>query len=384
MKIIANALLSVSLTLLAVGHAVAQAPAPAPALSEDALKALAAQIAAHWTAKEWAQAEALTRQVIAATPTPAASRLRDLRNLLGLQGKTDEATKLGLEIAQRTDANSDDHTAICWHFLTQNQALQARPYCASAVKLNSGNLAALVNLGHTYLLTGDAVAAQPWYAKTLTKVRTEATLKEGPLGDFDLFIKNGWQVPAATAARNWFETGLPIFLNLRRTAITIGNEAKSVPLLEQALQQSTELLGADNDFTQILIERLGSLLNDAGTTAYINGDMPQANQWFQKSVTLRQTKLGADHPDTLTSMSNLAVTYSDLGQHDKALAMNEKVLAARQTKLGAAHHDTLTSMGTLASTYSALGQNDKALAMEEKVLQSQRWGPYPPRPKYWR
>jgi CHAT domain-containing protein len=31
--------------------------------------------------------------------------------------------------------------------------------------------------------------------------------------------------------------------------------------------------------------------------------------------------LGADHPDTLRSMHNLANTYSDLGQHDKALAL---------------------------------------------------------------
>ena len=39
-------------------------------------------------------------------------------------------------------------------------------------------------------------------------------------------------------------------------------------------------------------------------------------------------------------MNNLAATYSALGQNDKALALNEKVLAARTTKLGADHPDT--------------------------------------------
>jgi hypothetical protein len=119
------------LTSFVASHAVAQAPA----LTDDALKALATQISTHWKAKEWPQAAVLTRQYIAATPTPPISRLRDLRSLLSLQGKTDEAVKLGLEIVQRKDALSADHSSVCWNFLLQNQALQARPCCETAVKL---------------------------------------------------------------------------------------------------------------------------------------------------------------------------------------------------------------------------------------------------------
>ena len=373
MKILAHRfLLSVSLAILAASHAVAQAPAPTP--SDDALKAFNAQISAHWKAKEWPQAEALTRQLIATTPTPATSRLRDLRTLLRLQGKTDEVAKLGLEITKRKDANSGDHNSVCWNFLIQNQALQARPYCETAVKLEADSFPALVNLGHTYLLAGDAAAAQPWYAKTLANVPTEKDLQEGPLGDFDLFIKNGWQVPAATTARNWFDTSWPALKaiqKLRREASTLESddkEAQAAPLLEQAIQQSTTLLGADNDITQTLNVRLGRVLNAAGLAAYNSGNMTQANQWFEKSVAQRQTKLGADHPDTLTSMGNLATTYSALGQNDKALAMEEKVLAARQTKLGADHPDTLTSMENLALTYRKMKQFPKAFAILEQAV----------------
>ena len=325
MKILANALLSVSLTLVAVGHAVAQAPAPAAAQADEALKALATQISAHWKAKEWAQAEALTRQYIAATPPPPISRLRDLRSLLSLQGKTDEAVKLGLEIVKRKDALSADHNSVCWNFLLQNQALQARPYCETAVKLKDDNFAALVNLGHTYLLAGDAAAAQPWYARTLVSVPTEKELKEGPLDDFNLFIKNGWQTQLSNTYQKWFSQGWPAIQEAKaavRQDIKLSNENKPVEALIYSI----------------------------------------------KAFELRQQWLGADHPDTLTSMNNLASTYSALGQHDKALAMNDKVLAARQTKLGADHPDTLTSMRNLAITYTALGQHDKALAMNEKVL----------------
>ena len=89
---------------------------------------------------------------------------------------------------------------------------------------------------------------------------------------------------------------------------------------------------------------------------------------YERILRDKVSSLGADHPDTLTSMNNLAFTYGELGQHDKALALREKVLAGRTAKLGADHPDTLTSMGNLASTYGKLGQHDKALALEEKVL----------------
>ena len=71
----------------------------------------------------------------------------------------------------------------------------------------------------------------------------------------------------------------------------------------------------------------------------------------EKVLAARTRKLGADHPDTLTGMNNLASTYGALGHNDKALALNEKVVAARTTKLGADHPDTLTSMGNLAGTH---------------------------------
>ncbi len=37
----------------------------------------------------------------------------------------------------------------------------------------------------------------------------------------------------------------------------------------------------------------------------------------------RKTKLGADHPSTLTIMTNLAFTWKSLGRHADALALME-------------------------------------------------------------
>ena len=54
-----------------------------------------------------------------------------------------------------------------------------------------------------------------------------------------------------------------------------------------------------------------------------------------------KAKLGPDHPDTLTSMNNLADSYDALGRHADALKLREETLALRKAKLGPDHPDTL-------------------------------------------
>ena len=52
--------------------------------------------------------------------------------------------------------------------------------------------------------------------------------------------------------------------------------------------------------------------------------------------------LGEEHPDTLTSMANLAATYSDQGRTGEAAALQEEVLQKFRRILGEEHPDTLT------------------------------------------
>ncbi|MBE3045027.1 tetratricopeptide repeat protein, partial [Candidatus Bathyarchaeota archaeon] len=70
----------------------------------------------------------------------------------------------------------------------------------------------------------------------------------------------------------------------------------------------------------------------------------------------RKTKLGADHPDTLTSMGNLALTYWNQGRWKEAEELQFQVIERRKTKLGADHPDTLRSMANMAATYKNQGR----------------------------
>ena len=47
-------------------------------------------------------------------------------------------------------------------------------------------------MGHTYFLKGDLAAADSYYRKTIPEIKDEKTLKDGPLEDFRIFVKNGW------------------------------------------------------------------------------------------------------------------------------------------------------------------------------------------------
>jgi hypothetical protein len=67
--------------------------------------------------------------------------------------------------------------------------------------------------------------------------------------------------------------------------------------------------------------------------------------------------LGEEHPNTLTSMSNLAVTLSDQGDLAGARKLQEQVLEIRRRILGEEHPSTSISAWNLFSTYTAMGDS---------------------------
>ena len=79
-----------------------------------------------------------------------------------------------------------------------------------------------------------------------------------------------------------------------------------------------------------------------------------------------------DHPDTLTSMANLALTYMKQGRLDAAEELGVQVMELRKMKLGEDHPDTLTSMHNLAFTWKEIGRSVHAIALLEECVQSQK------------
>src|SRR6185312_4602768 len=83
----------------------------------------------------------------------------------------------------------------------------------------------------------------------------------------------------------------------------------------------------------------------------------------------RVKKQGTDHPDTLTTLHNLAEAYRADGRLREAIRLHEQVRDARVKKLGADHPDTLTTLNNLAFTYCAAGRLLEALPLFEQAAQ---------------
>ncbi len=103
--------------------------------------------------------------------------------------------------------------------------------------------------------------------------------------------------------------------------------------------------------------------------AYLNlGEAAKAAEQFQAVRKLYTQHRGPEHPDTLTSMANLAKCYAELGRYTDALKLREQTLALRKAKLGPDHRDSLWSMNDLANSYFALGRHADALKLHEQTL----------------
>ncbi|KAL6230704.1 hypothetical protein BDW75DRAFT_234191 [Aspergillus navahoensis] len=153
------------------------------------------------------------------------------------------------------------------------------------------------------------------------------------------------------------------------------------------------------------LEEWASLMNNAAHYVLLKGNFRDAEQLATQAVDARmELVLGEDHPDTLTSMSNLAFTFWSQGRwkeaeelwlqvveiwkrvlgedHPDTLTcmsrwkaaeeLGLQVMVTRKRVLGEDHPDTLTSMGILALTYNSQGRWKEAEELGLQVMEARK------------
>jgi uncharacterized caspase-like protein len=90
-----------------------------------------------------------------------------------------------------------------WWSLKQFKIKDAGLYCKTAYNLDSSEMAYAVNLGHFYLLSGQADSARRLYQKTLDNLKTANDFVNGPLSDFAMFAESGIMSNAFEVEKNW-------------------------------------------------------------------------------------------------------------------------------------------------------------------------------------
>lgn len=95
---------------------------------------------------------------------------------------------------------------------------------------------------------------------------------------------------------------------------------------------------------------------------------------------LKLRRIGASHPDTLTSLSNYADTLADCGRHAAAARMKRQLVDIRRKVLGAEHPDTLSALESYADTLEELDREAESepLRKEAHMLARLSLGPEHP------
>ncbi|MEV2264896.1 tetratricopeptide repeat protein [Streptomyces anulatus] len=83
---------------------------------------------------------------------------------------------------------------------------------------------------------------------------------------------------------------------------------------------------------------------------------PAAAQLHQRNLTDRERVLGHDHPDTLSSRSNLANALFELDEHRQATELHRQNLTDHERVLGHDHPHTLNSRHNLANARARLAE----------------------------
>ncbi|TVS20798.1 MAG: tetratricopeptide repeat protein, partial [Planctomycetaceae bacterium] len=94
----------------------------------------------------------------------------------------------------------------------------------------------------------------------------------------------------------------------------------------------------------------------------------QAIRLLEETLDLFREYFGPEHPNNLSPMNNLAISYGVIGKHDEAVQLHEESLELHRAQLGPYHPRTLTAMHNLASTYRDPHRSQEAIALHEETV----------------
>ena len=317
-------------------------------------------------AKDWTQAINIWTQLLAIQPD-------DVEALLGRSDAQSELGQPALGLADDRKAvelapdNIRARNSLCWHSISAGEWGQARTACERSHALAPDIMATNINLGHTYFLQGDLATAQQWYDKTIPLLESEDDLTAGPLGDFDLFIRRGWQVEASNQVRAWFADQGQQWLKVIRLNQQVldlyrqGKYAEALPIAQQALAICEKVFGAEHPIVATGINNLARLYDAQDRYA-------EAKPLHKRVLAIREKVLGPEHPDTAQSLNNLAFLYKAVGSYDKAEPLYRRSLSIREKVLGTEHPDTAYTLNDLALMYHNMGAYDKAEPLYRRAL----------------
>lgn len=153
---------------------------------------------------------------------------------------------------------------------------------------------------------------------------------------------------------------------LARAETELDRPQQAVDLLRESLGWHERVLGADHNLTLTVREELGNALGN------LAGQGAEARAIIADVLERRRRLFGAAHPKVAVSLNQLAVSeYNDRLFHDAA-AHFDAAVQIWQRVLPADHDHLLTAQGNLAATWIEAGQADRALPILNALVERRR------------
>jgi tetratricopeptide (TPR) repeat protein len=269
---------------------------------------------------------------------------------------------LAFEKIERKSAAAADLLRLC-AFL----AADAIP--EEIITQGAGHLGSnLAPVGQNPLLLNEAIAALRSYSlvqrdvvgKTLTVHRlVQAVLKDG----MDEQISRQWAERAVRAVNEMHPS--EEFANWSAWERLRPHVLVCTELIEREQMKSLEA---------------ARLLNQAGYYLKKRGWYAEVEPLYLRALAIREQQLGAEHPDTATSLNNLAELYCVQGKYEQAQSLYRRAISIDVHVLGLTHHEFATDLNNLAGLYFEQGKYEQAepLLRWALMIREQQLGPEHP------
>jgi tetratricopeptide (TPR) repeat protein len=142
-----------------------------------------------------------------------------------------------------------------------------------------------------------------------------------------------------------------------------GDYLAAIPPYIEFLAIEERVLGAGHPNT------LTSVSNLAGLLANI-GEYAQAEPLYRRALQACERVLGMEHPGTLTVIDSLAGLLECKGEYAEAERLYRHALGGRERVLGVEHADTLMSVNNLGVLLESKGEHDEATQLFRLALEA--------------
>ncbi len=140
-----------------------------------------------------------------------------------------------------------------------------------------------------------------------------------------------------------------------------GNDIRAREILDKASKDIDTGLAKDPELQAQMMNVMGNVYQSLGLYA-------KSESLLHRAVDIRRRTLGAESPETLKSMSDLASVLNEKSQYAEAEKLARETIEIRRRVLGAQNHDTVAAMQKLAAIIQNEGRYPEAEKLDRDIL----------------